>query len=393
MKNYIVIMASLLAIGHYLDIAIGSEKSKNFGSKLSSLLKKQLIDIIYEMCKFFIDIFDKIYGSKHRIVERTILKSLLFSYLILLAARLVLALFQMDVPFPELLMLIALGVPIATVLMLIALFENSGLNIIYKGDRSARVWNKASIKETVIALSMGMIGMALFAALTSYATNNIYGKYRIVAISFGGLLVLPNIMCVSLIPNRFLIINPLRSFISSLIFMIILSLIFPNAWTSFIMLVKDKGLIFLPYIAFNLYADTISLAETRWILQKSLKKNYLKILFFLFCDLLLSVAIYLIIPVLVNLNIYIFLKGIVFSGDMPWIGILFWTTFSTSIFFYIFVLVAILLKLLSLFNHLFNFVFLTFNITEHPARVFLVLFSIVYTICFFSYMLIKYFFI
>lgn len=341
-KDWAVLTASILTIGYILDLWVDPKISKKFGSHFLSLLKKQSLELIHGVGEFFIDLFDKVYGSNHSSVERTVWKGLLFSYLIFLFIRPTLALFQVRVPPTEFLLLIAIGTSFSTVLLFNSLFENSELFALYRGDRFLDVLKKTSPKSFVITLAAGMVGLSLFSLMTVSFTNNIginprgYG-----AIAFGTMLVLPSIMFVSLVPNRFLSVNPLRSFLSSLIFMIVISFVFPGAFRSFYLLVQDKGFIFLTFIAFNMFADTVSLVETRWLLENSLKVKYVKIFLLLSLDLILSASIYLILPAIVNQNFTQFFIGVIFRGDMPWIGILFWTTFSTSIIFYIFIFVAI----------------------------------------------------
>ena len=60
-------------------------------------------------------------------------------------------------------------------------------------------------------------------------------------------------------------------------------------------------------------------------------------------DLILSAAIFLVLP-LVLWEIPDFLQAIRFQGPRPCLGILFWSTFSTSVVFYLFVASSLLAR-------------------------------------------------
>ena len=60
-------------------------------------------------------------------------------------------------------------------------------------------------------------------------------------------------------------------------------------------------------------------------------------------DLFLSATIFLLLPA-VLWEVPAFYEAAFFNGPRPWLGILFWSTFSTSVVFYFFVLSAFLLR-------------------------------------------------
>jgi hypothetical protein len=107
----------------------------------------------------------------------------------------------------------------------------------------------------------------------------------------------------------------------------------------------------------------------------------------LLLDLLLSAAIFFILPGIADQNLDTLLQGIMFKGPVPWTGILFWSTFTTSLIFYLFVVAVLILKLLMP-------VFATaqsfdkwFPIYDHPVRlvamVMVALMTVVFVIAFF----------
>ena len=57
-----------------------------------------------------------------------------------------------------------------------------------------------------------------------------------------------------------------------------------------------------------------------------------------------------------------------FSGDRPWLGILFWTTFSTSVAFYLFVIASLVARPLAAVCWSFEVLSRPFNLEAHPVR-------------------------
>ncbi len=105
------------------------------------------------------------------------------------------------------------------------------------------------------------------------------------------------------------------------------------------------------YLVLNVVADSFSIMETHWVLCKFKSiRNPVWVLLLLLLDLLASALIYLSIPLLTRS--YEVLPAIVFSGDKPWIGIFFWSTFSTSFIFYLFVGFWVIVTILEPFRRL-----------------------------------------
>lgn len=141
-------------------------------------------------------------------------------------------------------------------------------------------------------------------------------------------------------------INPLKAIVSSLVFMVVLGLSNKEAAKSFFTAINTDGFVIISFLGFNLFADVISIAETRWILQLGTKVRITSLLGLLVLDIILSAVIFLFLPMIFD-QLPAFLEAAQFRGKHPWLGILFWTTFSTSVMFYIFIIASLIVRPLS----------------------------------------------
>lgn len=122
------------------------------------------------------------------------------------------------------------------------------------------------------------------------------------------------------------------------------------------------------FLALNVIADSFSIIETHWILRKLGKqKGPMGIISLVATDLVFSGAIYLALPLATRS--YNVLPAILFRGPDPWLGILFWSTFSTSIMFYLFVLGAFVFPIIKPIRHM---VLYLAKILYCPARAIIV---------------------
>lgn len=155
-------------------------------------------------------------------------------------------------------------------------------------------------------------------------------------------------------------ISPFILVLSSFFAILLFSLYKKDLIISFIIDRQQFFNHFAPFIFLNILADSLSIVETRYMLSKAVSGSQKRLFFFLFLDFLLSSFIYLIIPILSgNLNVY--LDAIFFKGEMPWVGIFYWSSLFTSLFLYLYVLSFFILNL---FYKLSNFEFLV----EHPSE-------------------------
>lgn len=142
-----------------------------------------------------------------------------------------------------------------------------------------------------------------------------------------------------------------------------------------------KGIEVLGFMIFNVFADGVSLVQTRLVLQRSVETEIWQLLGLLVLDLVLSALIFLFLPI-VLWQIPVFLEAALFRGDRPWLGILFWTTFSTSVLFYLFVVAALLIRPLAALAKLFGGLFSPFNLEAHPVRCLAIAMALVVTVGF-----------
>ncbi|AKB50034.1 hypothetical protein MSBRW_0781 [Methanosarcina barkeri str. Wiesmoor] len=143
--------------------------------------------------------------------------------------------------------------------------------------------------------------------------------------------------------KSFFKISPLVVIISSFITIVLWSLlkhdlIFP--------LLKDNNLYELvPFFFLNVLTDSLSILETRYMLNKAISGSRKTLVLFLSLDLLASSLIYLIVPML-NGDLTLFLDAISFNGKMAWVGIFYWSSLFTSLLFYLYILGFFILHIL-----------------------------------------------
>lgn len=141
-------------------------------------------------------------------------------------------------------------------------------------------------------------------------------------------------------------IHPVKAMASSLFFVVLVGLASLDSTNAFFQTVQAQGWQMLSFIAFNIFADGISLLETRWVLQKGGHAGVISLLGWLTLDLLLSAAIFLFLPLVLWPEILSFGDAVLFKGERPWLGILFWSTFSTSVLFYLFVISVLVFRVM-----------------------------------------------
>jgi len=142
---------------------------------------------------------------------------------------------------------------------------------------------------------------------------------------------------------KFFIISPIRTIGTSLVAILFFSLWKIEVIDSFISDFYTFGWIILFYGLLNVFADSFSTLETYYVLNKishSRKAN--EFIVFLIIDFIASALIFFVIPLMTG-NFNIFFDAIWFKGESPWLGILFWTTFSTSLSLYLYILSIIIL--------------------------------------------------
>ena len=139
--------------------------------------------------------------------------------------------------------------------------------------------------------------------------------------------------------------SPVRVIITSFLAIIFIALLKKEILTSFISDYNEIGIIVLAYLFLNIFADSISLLETDIVLRLAAKGNIKRFSALGLFDIFLSAVIFLAIPLSTG-NMDVFLDAMLFKGDHPWLGVLFWSTFSTSIIFWLFLLSVFVLTIL-----------------------------------------------
>lgn len=184
-------------------------------------------------------------------------------------------------------------------------------------------------------------------------------------------------------------ISPLNSLFSSIFFIFILSFLNSDASKTFFLDINQFGWIILTFGFLNILADSFSLIETRFILSESVGKSLVGFLFLLLIDIIATALIFLTIP-LSSGYWQMFFEAIYFHGERPWLGILFWSTFMTSLLFYLFLLscgiLAILHKTLKKYTYLEKFM----DIKTRPIRSLGQIAIIITTFFFFCYGVIEF---
>lgn len=181
-------------------------------------------------------------------------------------------------------------------------------------------------------------------------------------------------------------VRPQRALAWSLGFIVIAgtgaALLIPNVLDSFRAELDATGPTLFAFVAFNMFADSASLWETRWVLRRGLKASWYSLLGLLVLDLLLSAAIFLYLPLVLGELPDFWKAAFFFGGNRPWLGVLFWTTFSTSAVFYLFVISSLLVRPLSrvpkLVQHL--------QVERQPVRVLTLAAVIVVTVVYWGVM-------
>ena len=138
----------------------------------------------------------------------------------------------------------------------------------------------------------------------------------------------------------------------------------------------------LAFVAFNVFADGVSLLETRWVLHRGTTASLGMLFGLVILDLVASAVIYLMLPTILWPQILEFWDAVRFQGERPWLGILFWTTFSTSFLFYLFVVAALLVRPLAAELSLFGWLSTPFGLEAHPIRCLAVAMAVVVTLGF-----------
>jgi len=370
LQAWIAVTAGLLAIGHYSDSWMDDTAKHTFVENVRSRMGPNRAEWLRGISAAFISFFDSIYGSRGSRSDRLFWIATFFLYLSFVQARFTLIVVGLPVPPPTAMLVTAMGVTIATMCWVYAFFESGDLFRLYRTGISpllaASGWRLAGL------VLIGAFGAGLYVLLVGLIVKALHGSASaVIGVAIGGAFALPTVSLCCAIPERFYPVGPLRSLASSAIFIMVLAALVPSAAAAFARDFDKTGWPILSFIVFNLFGDAISLVETRWLLVLSRSAGAtLWLLLALVADLLLSAAVFLVLPVVVGENIHTFFQGVLFRGEQPWMGLLFWSTFATSFVFYLFLITALCWRALVTVWPVFRWVSTLFDFPAHPIRAF-----------------------
>lgn len=162
-------------------------------------------------------------------------------------------------------------------------------------------------------------------------------------------------------------ISAKRAVLSSILAIIFIVIIVPDSVLSFWKDLQAFGLAIFFVLFINILADSISIHETLFLLRFSRGQSVLGQLTLVVLDIILSAFIFLALP-FASGDLPVFLDALRFTGSRPWLGVLFWATFATSIVFYLFVLSSICLAFVHLFFERFVKLDTILDITDKPFQ-------------------------
>lgn len=387
LQGWAAVTAVLFTAGHFIDEWMDDAQKLRFSERVFPHIDpSRSLRWIQQVNMAYLQLFDRIYGWRSSKLNRNLWLAIIFSYVLFAEARLTVYIFSLQPPDLPITLFIAIGCAVGTVMLLHGFFESGELLRLFKQSELERSFNLLTQPGLLLALASGMVGICIIVTLTAITVNAMeFNNLLLIGLGGGSLLILPTMAIVSLIPESWHPVNPSRALVSSLLFVVVLGLIFKDARNDFFDALLLKGPVLLSFVAFNMFADTVSLVETRWILLKSQSSAFFTIFLLMVSDVVLSGLIYLLFPLIIAKDFNIFLKGIVFDGPSPWIGLYFWTTFSTSLLFYLFFLSAFFLKIFSPFSGFLHTFLKIFRFELHPIRciffIMVVLETIIFIIC------------
>jgi hypothetical protein len=134
-------------------------------------------------------------------------------------------------------------------------------------------------------------------------------------------------------------ISPFRVLLTSVGAMFLIGMLVPESGIELLREIRIGGMAVLSLLILNLSVDSISLLETRLLLGLPGRWTVPKVLGVLVCDAFVSAELFLAIPLAAGDPDVskAFVHAIAFRGDRPWLGILFWSSMSTSAILYLYV--------------------------------------------------------
>jgi hypothetical protein len=344
---WVAISAGLISIGHNADQWMDEDARRRFSESIRTKLTPDWAHWVRTVHHSFITFFDAIYRRRRPELDRALWQSVLFCYAILALARVVLKVFRIPVPHTPSILLVAVVIAVGGTLFVQA-FRAGGQLLVRHYLQPLTKWEMVRSREFRLVVLYGSSALFIYTAAAILTGHSMGVTARtVIAISFGASIGVPTMLAITLIPDRVLPVSPLSALVSSILALGLLAVFFRSPARAFINDLSRSHWSTGCLILFNLFADMVSLIETRWVLIQSGRRAMLRgILGMLLVDLILSALIFFILPGIADQNLNTLLEGIIFKGPLPWTGILFWSTFATSLIFYVFVGAVLVLKLL-----------------------------------------------
>ena len=245
--------------------------------------------------QWFLGGFDKLFGARGTLIEQSIWKGLLLSPAMLALARVLslangtgrtteeLLLFAITMAFS-----IAFGIALGHVLanrsssaivfgIVIGIgigsvnsIVNGGIGIAVVSIISIGIGSGSGIVSGNGIVSGGAIGIGIVSVI---------GIIGGTVSGIGSAIAVGSAIIIFLATRDFqLPVHPLKALLSSLVVIGVMSLIKTDAARSFLVAIDSEGYKVLGFIAFNMFADGVSLVETRWVLQRGAEATILRLL-------------------------------------------------------------------------------------------------------------------
>lgn len=345
--SWATVVALCLSAGGYVDQRLAESDKQYLVDLLETTLPPHPPNWYQRTNESFQMIFDRIYGSRGTFVGEMTFTIIIMIYIATILVGLISTVTGQSTSQPRFVLANLLG--LVSIFVIISKLLQMIISWPTEVGRPGQPMGTVSLKRSIILI----VGASFLIIIIIVIGNNFITAYFESGYLLVALALIGAIVCVELglhfrkaLYERSLSVSPARVIASSLFFITILGLYKPIAGTAFIITVRRMGLLGAAFITYNVLADTISLVETRWILRESQTVPLPQLPLFLASDLILSAGIYLALPVALGQSLTEFLQAMHFTGPRPWLGILFWSTFSTSAIFYLFVAAVVIVQLL-----------------------------------------------
>jgi hypothetical protein len=357
---------TIVTIGAAADSWLVADVRARLSETLQARLRDNPARWFQSVEETFSAIFDYFYGWRNPELDKVIWRGILFTYIGLILARVVLWTFRIPAPAMEKILVIAFVIAIG-----LTMIFQADLALLLKREASGNMPLRGLLRNrrflsSIVWASLTTILYTAAAIMTGHGMGITFKNVS--AIAFGAGISIPAVVIVSRVRDDWIPVSPIRAIGSSIIFIVLLAILFPSAAFTFVTSFEHAGFLVLATVAFNLFGDALSLVETRWVLRLARGLPLLGIFGVLVMDILLSGLIYLALPGISNVNWNKLISAMQFEGPEPWIGILFWSTFLTSILFYLFVVSILLLRISFRVVVLFNKLDDWFAVYRYPIR-------------------------